>query len=191
MKMRKNRLLLERTVSREDVEFAAYSMSWQLVDQQAASASAPLRQVYRPPGSAGFVFYVEDAMLALRYLEADDNAVAALDDIREKLPTRDAQSVLDWLCTARTPDEIRLALRQAALIAPRSSDPQWFEATRPFFDHSHRGVRLTAVLVAAYLGWPEFMAILERLAASDPDIDVREDARTVLAGRLRGLRKVL
>jgi hypothetical protein len=44
-------------------------------------------------------------------------------------------------------------------------------------------------MVAAYLGWREFRPILEHLLATDPDVDVREDAR-VVAGRRGGPKRV-
>lgn len=167
----------------------AYSMGWQLVDQQAADGDTRFNQTYRPAASGGLVSHVEDAMVALRYLEADDLATAALHAIGIELPARDAAKVLASLRSARSVDEARLALRQTALIAPPKFEPEWYEAIRPWFDDPHRGVRLTAVMVAAYLGWREFRPILEHLLATDPDVDVREDAR-VVAGRRGGPKRV-
>jgi hypothetical protein len=187
--MRQNRVVLEETVSREDVEVKAYAMGWQLWDQQAAEGNTRFHQVYRPADTAGFVSHVEDAMVGLRYLQADDPAITALRAIADELPARDAESVLTSLRDARSIDGARLALRQTAIMAPPQYEPIWYDAIRPWFDHPHKGVRLTAVLVAAYLGWPEFRPILEHLISNDPDVDVREDAR-VVAGHRRGPERV-
>jgi len=182
--------LFDETVSRDDVEFTAYSMDWQVVDKQDASVAVPFRLIYRPPGSTGLVSYVEDAVVALRYLETDDRAAGALDSIRTRLSMYDAEHVLASLRGAQSADEARLALRSTAVMAPQVCEPQWYEAIGPWFDNPHRGVRLTAVLVAAYLAWPELAPLLEHLAASDLDTDVREDARVLLERMRRGLARI-
>jgi hypothetical protein len=187
---RRRRVLLDDSVTREDVEYAAFAFNWHLADQIQARPGFPFKLIYKPADSPEFVYYIEDGVVALCYFEADQNAAGALAVIRQRLATQQPESVLAMLRGARSSDEARLALRQAAIVAPREFDAGWFDAIRRWFDDPLGEVRRIAVLVAAYFAWPEFQPFLQRLAGDDPDSDVREDVRLILESLSRGLERI-
>jgi hypothetical protein len=181
------KLIVDPTISQEQAGTAFYELEWEMVDIFPPSPTSPYRVVYRPWGSPHVVSYVRDAQLAVSYLVIEAAATSALTALRAKLPTLDANAVLGSLRSATSVDDARLALRYAAIVAPPTFDEEWFAAIRPWFADPHRGVRLTAVFVTAYLGWPEFEPILAEIIRDDTDEDVREDARVILDGMKRGL----
>jgi hypothetical protein len=65
-------------------------------------------------------------------------------------------------------------------VAPADADPVLVELFRRGFTHGDPYQREGAVLAAAIPSWPEVRADIERLAAEDPDADVRRTAAVAL-----------
>jgi HEAT repeat protein len=174
------RLIPHPTTTPEDVRLFAASQGWVYHGTRAGQSTPTVAHLWTPPDGKTVITLVEDRAIALRYMTVRGEAAAEAETaVRDGLPILRKEEVLGIYNTASTPEETVGALQILGAFANDYDSDLADALARAFHDETPQ-VRRAAIFAALYTEWREIEEPLVRLAADDPDDDVREKARIAL-----------
>jgi hypothetical protein len=177
------RIALQDGVKQEKVSVLAYRFEWEMERVIQRTDDHPREVIWATPGRKTFVHWVEDFLVQQRYLVVQgDDAEAVAEQLRSKLKTLSPVDVAKRLAGTRDEGDLIDVLYKAGVAAGPEEDSALREVFDAGFRHESPDVRRAAVFAAGYAEWPGLREPLERLAGSDPDLVVREDAAAMLEG---------
>jgi len=180
------RILLEGAADEELVRRAMYAADLNVVDEIEPGDDHPYEVVFAAPGDEAVAHYVEDDFLGYRYVvvASGDEGVAeeVAGELRGALPHVSRDEVLRRAREARDGPAHAAALYQAAIVAPEVADAELLPLFERAFASGDPGLREAAILAAGYAEWKELAAPLRRLAASDPEPELRAQAAAMQEG---------
>jgi hypothetical protein len=169
----------ERT--REDFEAVAAQLG--LVQHRVTPGDErrAYEQVWATPDQATAVHYLEDPLVGLPYLSLRGGDLQHyITAFVRHLEVLDGEDALEMAEGALQPGTQVEAIAHLAVTFPEY-DPRAFSL---FWGYATRApdpvVREAAVNNMAYHAWPEFIPLLERIVAEDPEENVRRRAREIL-----------
>lgn len=174
--------VLDSGVTRELFEETAAELG--LVKQntwEAEGEGGVYEQVWTTPDKTLAVNYVEDPLSGMSYAHFRGADLEELtEEFGEKLSTFWPDELVGLFYEATEHDEIVDYLYRLAIAFPEY-DEQVFEiferaATRA----PHPKLRLAGLDALAYRTWPQSRAVVERVAGTDADPEVREQAARIL-----------
>jgi hypothetical protein len=171
------RLCLRDRDSRGQLNIVAADEQWFMDQVVQATDENPFEIVWVAPDHDATISYIEDEVinLDLALIRGDDHAEVA-DIVREKVATVAREDALDF---ARGSDDPVKAAYIVAATGSSEFDSDAYEVLERIAGSEDATARRAAIVAVAYLEWPEFRALIERLA-EDPDEIVRSTARPML-----------
>jgi HEAT repeat protein len=178
------RLVLKENVSREDVDQAARTLDWLWWEDVERTGESPHETIWVTPDHESRVHYIEDFLVGVNYLLFEGPRAGELARGALEVPTLSVYTHDELIALGRQADS-RDDLIHAVYLAgvdgvPGHLDDDLVEIFRKCFASADPDVRHAAIAATGYVGWPQLIEELERLAASDPDEGVRGDAQLML-----------
>lgn len=172
---------------KNDVTKVVYKLNLDINNRIAATEDRPAEVVYNVPGEKTYLHYVDDHLLGFPYVAFSGKGADGLSkEFAELFPVLTKKDVDDLLAKAGD-DEVKLerALGSAFVIAPETYSAGYMKYFNKAFKHDSADMRRYGVLGVGYVGWPELQEPLQKLAESDPDEDVQNAAKQMLAAMKR------
>ena len=172
------RVILQETLSRDEIDDALSACGCKLVNIVPPSESHPGQMLYASSDRAAVVALVEDGRLGVLYLTGQgESAQHDLQALSTRLACYDEERIDELL--SRPEDEGSFT-RGLGLMALCAFDPPRVEVFRTAFAHPSASVRHTALIVASYAPAQELRPDIAELAAGDEEPMVRILAERVL-----------
>jgi hypothetical protein len=178
------RIVLDDSTRENALVAVAGKNHWGLRSWNAASGDQAAERIYATRDRATQIHWIEDHKLGVNYLYVQGAEVSRIEELlRTKLKHFTRASIL---MRARDlsldPVERRRALYHLALDKMgRGFDQETFDIYERAMGDPDPFVRGSALLGAAYLGWPQLAGPMRPLAGpGEPDEAVRKDAATLV-----------
>jgi hypothetical protein len=128
--------------------------------------------------------YAEDRLTGTAYVMASSWSPELAENLSRQLEHDLDVVPLDQLLRAPAEADdaqaLSVAINRLSLGAPYEFDRDIFEIVSGGLTHPDHRARHASIWAAAFMPWQEYRPILRRMAASDPDADVREAAADLL-----------
>ena len=176
-------MVLYPNVTREDFEKAAADLGFvQHETRPGDGARRAYEQVWATPDRTTAVNYLEDPLAGMNYLCLRG---AHLDNFEpefaERLDNYSPEEVLELAAGAKSHDKQVASLFRIAITFPEY-EPEAFRIVEAYATQPPDPLlREAAVDAMGFRGWPEFVPLLERIAAQDPAVNVRQHAQEILS----------
>ncbi|OJH34522.1 HEAT repeat domain-containing protein [Cystobacter ferrugineus] len=161
----------------------ALMADWTLDSVTEATSTKPYQLIWVTDDEQSIVRFIDDFMIEVPYVyiesETPEYIVRAIQEFVDVYSQDEIRKLAD---SATTAEQLHLAVRLMALIAPPEFDPAFFEFFRKCLTFRDPTVQRKAILAIGYVGWKELFPVLEQLAKGDPDAEVRDVARIALEG---------
>jgi hypothetical protein len=169
----------------DSVEGYVQEKGWSLISEaKEDQAHGVKHQVVWLTSTTITLHYEEDyiSRQSYVYLAGDDfDALPMLvADLTESLQPWSRTELLKAIRAARTGPELARAVLRAGLGAPMEFDQEFFDAISACMLADEIPLREAGILAAGASPWPQFRPALERIAAEDPETEVREMAQAAL-----------
>ena len=164
------RVLLDKSVARDDFQTMAYDAGWHLENIIRAAKDRPAEVIWLT-NEGDSVHFIYDDMLGMPYALSEGRGRRRLAEyIRSKLPTISTEEVIREARKAKGPKARVNALHHVAAVAAGASfNKQLFDLIKNGFEDDEPEVRRAAVLATGYAEWPRFQKLLEERAAPRQD----------------------
>jgi hypothetical protein len=181
--MSKEKILLHDGVTQSDVDSALYTADLNIVEVIEGNEERPAEFVWETVDGKHKLHHIHDFLLEAQYIVVVGPGPGPLaEEIRSSLKTVDKKDVLARAKRASSGEARLKAVHGAAALAPESFDPELAAVIENALASDDPEMRSAGILATGYAEWKEFQEPLKRLAAEDPDPDVREEAGAMLEG---------
>jgi hypothetical protein len=191
MRSERVRVVLDESAHEDQLTALAGRYDWWMKSRIGRNGDQPEEYVYSTDDGATDLHFIQDHKIGVTYiLVAGPAAGEVVPLLRESLDHYDPDEILEGAKNEMGAGDRRRSLYYLALVTmDRGFDREVFEIYRKALADPDPYVRGSAVLGAAYLGWPELAEPIGALARpEEPDETIRRDAG-LLAERLAAFPK--
>ena len=174
--------VLDSGVTRELFEETAAELGLVKHDTwEAKGEGQSYEQVWTTPDKTLAVNYVEDPLSGMSYVHFRGEDLEELtEEFGEKLSTFWPDELIGLFHEATEHDEIVDYLYRLAIAFPEYDEQVFGIFERAATSAPHPKLRLAGLDALAYRTWPQSRAVVERVARTDADAEVREQAARIL-----------
>ena len=166
----------------DDIVVAESSYNdWLWWGEISQTEKTPYEIVFIKPGKKAYIHYIEDYMVKVKYIVArGEQADKVVEEAKNSLDCYSWQEILNEYATSKNHKQKIQTIYIAGTAAPFEFNPEH----KKFFDNSlqdeHPDVRIATIVAMGYMGWSEWIPVLEDLKNNDPDETVRDSAAGML-----------
>ncbi|EDX77143.1 hypothetical protein MC7420_280 [Coleofasciculus chthonoplastes PCC 7420] len=170
---------------------ALYDLNWQIIRViQGDNKITPNEVIYQVPEQKLRVHYIEDFKLGLNYLViVGHDLEATIEEIHSSLHTYRKNQIFSFMESAKSREDKILSIYYLALVAPNRYNLEIFRIFQDRLFDSDAEIRGATVLAIAYVGWKQFIELLNRLTDIESDQSVKEDCE-ILCENLKNIDKI-
>jgi len=129
------------------------------------------------------IHLIVDDMTDVNYVTVmGEEAEQVAEHVCAALPSFSIAEIVRLLEQATTRDEQIYALYRAGVTLPGQYDAMYMPLFEKTLANDDPDVRRATIIAMAALEWPELQPLMERIAVTDPEADVRADAQQWLDG---------
>lgn len=166
-----SRLLLDREVSRDDVDDAVVALGLKLINVVPESSTHPNQLIYATPDRRGMVHLIQDGHIGVAYFTGfGTSAEQCIESLAASLGHYDGAMIDELLAETDRTDELILGLSLAALASPGSLDENRRRAFERALENSDETIRTAAITAITYTSWLELLPLLENAARSSSGV---------------------
>jgi HEAT repeats len=187
--MQRQCIVVNKSVSREEIDYAAYEGRWVFArvvkDSKDAVREVIFQEVIPPKGvTENFMHYMIEKVKDLPYLIVNGEDIqAAVKEIHTSLPIHTREDILQMVQSLGDQEEYIKGILYLGLQGKfKECDNETSETFKQVLQHENPDIRATAIIAMSYSGWSEFQDLVKPLMKDDPDIGVRETAARFLNG---------
>ena len=178
------RIVLRQSPAEEDVQLFADEIGWRRrVDEPYNRDRRAVHEVAWFADPALLLRYAEDPVSRHSYVEAwatdQDKADTFAELAAERLDAWGEDELLKSF-DATDPMTRAVAAIRIGLASPEQFDERFFSRIRTGMSDPDRRVREAAIYATVYAAWSQYIQILQDVERSDPDTELRQDARKAL-----------
>ncbi|WNG45374.1 hypothetical protein F0U60_15635 [Archangium minus] len=167
--MKKLRIPMKDVEAAAQLSSIALILGWSLESVTEATSTRPYQIIWvtdeDEAGSRSIVRFIDDFMIEVPYIyiesEAPEHLAPGLPEFVDVYTNDEIRKLAD---SAATAEQLHLAVRLMALIAPPEFDASFFEFFRKSLTFPDPTVQRKAILAMGYVGWKELLPVLEQLA---------------------------
>jgi hypothetical protein len=180
------RLIPKNPDTRPTIVDVVRTRSWEYLEMIPADEQnfIPGEHVFQPKGTQMTVHFVDDFISEVKYFilkgEDLDQLAAVADEIRNALPTYSDDEILELYPSAKSGEERLRAICLTGIGSFGDFNDKVFDIFRSAFAASEPQVRLAAIDMSAYTGWPEMIDLIIPLRDNDPDEWVKKSAANMV-----------
>ena len=142
----------------------------------------PYRLTWVTPDEQTGIHYIEDYIVGFPYVVIDGKDIEkAAEAIKSHFEIYSPSEIFQIIENTSTtvPEKIEAVLR-LGVAAPQEFDPEFFRVFQIAFNDPAPTVRSAALQAWTYVGWKEFVPILEKIKIEDPNETIRSEAELML-----------
>jgi HEAT repeats len=187
--MERKCLVLHESVSREDVGYAGYETSWGFSEAikncEGVVREVIYREVRHPGGiRENFVHYLTEKVRNLPYLIVYGESITdVMNDVCTSLPVLTREEIIRMVQASEGNETYLKGIIYLGLQGKfKECDAETLGLFKQVLQDQNPEVRNTAIVAMSYTGWPELRELVQPLAETDPDPQVRQTASQFLSG---------
>lgn len=169
-------LMIAPKCTLDDLIEVANQERWSPAGSHPGGSGVPPQVYWTPADGRTHVTWIEDTLVRLPWVQLDgpDEATVSASLVARIEAVLPDEALAAW---DRATDDLgrEVALGWATLLAARGPDPRVLAVFRAAMESS-RDLALLATKWCSRAAWPETLALLDEVAASHPDADVRGNA---------------
>lgn len=179
------RYILRSYPGLDSVERYVQEKEWSLISEAKENQALGVKHEIRWLTPTTITLHYEEDYISRQsyvYLAGDDfdSLPMLVADLTESLKPWSRAELLQAIGDARTGPERARAVLRAGLGAPMEFDQEFFDAISACMTADEIPLRDAGILAAGASQWPQFRPALERIAAEDPEAEVRDMAQATL-----------
>jgi hypothetical protein len=179
-------ITLHESVSREQIDYAAYENWWVVarIIKANPSENIPDEIIFQTDDDQNFIHYTLEQVNGYPYLIVEGESIEeTVDVIRSSLPTYPREDVIRMLQAPVDREEYLKGILYLGLLGRfQDHDNETLEMFRQILQNTDPEIRISGFFGMGYSGWSEFRDIAQHLAENDPDEGVRRTAARFLEG---------
>lgn len=177
------RLVVEPGFAVETFFTRAYDQDWDWIKTIEESEAGPREAIFMTGDRRTAFHFVEDSFLDTKFvLVRGDEVERWMGVVRALVPHRTDAEILATARTGGTIEERVRGLLDLAVVAGQLDRREVLATIEHAIGANETVLRRASLLVVSYLGWRELRSLAERMAADDPDEEVRSEAEVVVEG---------
>lgn len=181
--MKKVRVPMKNVAAASQLSTHAMMLGWQIDSVTEATSTKPYQTIWVTDDGQSIVRFIDDFMIEVPYIYIEsETPERIIRGIRKFVDVYSDDEIRKLADSAATVEELDLAVRLMALIAPPAFDSTLFEFFRKCLTFRDPRVQRRGILAIGYVGWKEFRPVLETLAKEAPAPEVRDLAKIALEG---------
>jgi hypothetical protein len=146
-----------------------------------------IEEVWANPGETQAIHYVDDRTMLTRYLWVRGGEIMSIvTPLVTHFYIHPADELLQDVAEAETVKELVAALYRLAVGFQEKFDETALEAFRYYAEHESPSVRYAVIQSLLFTNWTQGAEILDKMAAEDPDPELREFAASTADPLRRG-----
>lgn len=181
---RTSRMVLRGLPAEEEVTELAEGNGWPKLQDTGSPEEGGQREVTWQAAPATTLHYVEDGASSSSYVyvkgEQPQLTTSIGSTVEQELHPWRLLDLWRRVDVAKDPVRLGLALLRLGVAAPHSYEEGTFERIRRGLTHEDERTRDMSVWAITYSPWPEYLSLLEDIAAHDPVPTLRERAELVI-----------
>jgi hypothetical protein len=166
-------LLANDAVVRQSIDWIWGDQDWELAEETPRGPEQMFERAWRTRDGDAVIRYVEDHRLGARFFTIEGKGRdAALTRLRSAVALDDTEQAIVAAESAADAGDRAGAILRVARLAPSSANPRWIAMLESGVKHDSAAVRAASVLAAAWIGWPELVAVVRHIEEMAWDVPV-------------------
>jgi hypothetical protein len=168
-------------VTLNDFLTATDDYDWRLVGGTLAQPGIPEEHILQTPDEQSTIHWIKDLRIGVNYIAiTGEHRDELAQQLRKVLPIYTDEEIHREPISAVSIHDHMKAIYHLALIAPDECDEGILKLFEKYLRDPERKIRVAAVISISYIGWLEFLHLLQPIAANEPDEVLRQDAATLI-----------
>jgi hypothetical protein len=187
--MQKQCIVLHESVSRAEIDYAAYKGIWTfaraLKDNSGIVREVVFQELIRPTGlTENFLHYMIEKVKDLPFLIIEGESIeTSVRTAYEKFPIHLREDIISMVKSPKDPEEYIKGILYLGLQGKfKESDNETLDIFKQVLQDKNSDIRTDAIIAMSYACWSEFQDLVKPLAEKDPDPKVRQTAARFLQG---------
>jgi hypothetical protein len=184
--MEKQCILLKESVSREQIDYAAYENWWVVskIIKADPSKGTPEEVIFQTDDDQNFIHYIVDQVGGYPYLIVQGESIEeTANDVKSSLPNHSREDVIRMLQAPANREEYFRGILCLGLLGRfKECENETLALFRQILLNKDPQVKIGGIFGMSYSGWPEFRELVQPLVDNDPDSNVRETAARFIEG---------
>ncbi len=187
--MKKKCIVVNESVSEAEMDRAAYKKRWgfseAIKDNEGSLREVVFREIISPKGiTDNFIRYKIEKVKSLPYLIIDGESIDTLiKGVYDSLPIHTPEEIIQMI---QAPEDREIYLKGIIYLGLKGKfkecDAETLGLFKQVLQDRNPEVRNTAIVAISYTGWSELRELVQPLAETDPDPQVRQTASQFLSG---------
>jgi hypothetical protein len=177
-------IIVQESVSRDDVAYVGYKHLWMPSNIVKASNETLQEITYQIQGGKSLVRYIIEQRNHYPYLIVEGEAIeATVRAIHSSLPLYSREEIIRMVQAPKSDEEYIRGILYLGLEGKfKECDVETLDLLKQALQSKYSETRTNAIIAMSYAGWPEFRDLVHPFSKNDPDDRVRETAARFLEG---------
>jgi hypothetical protein len=182
--MQQQCIVLHESISRREVDHAAYKRRWGFSEAIAGSDDIVRQVIYETKKTKSQIHYILEKVRDLPYLIIEGEAIeAAIQGAQAVLPVYSHDEIIRMVQSPKSDEEYIKGILYLGLEGKfKECDVETLDLFKQALQSKYSETRTNAIIAMSYAGWPEFRDLVHPFSKNDPDDRVRETAARFLEG---------